>query len=107
MKIQILYFQGCPNHRPAVDLAGEVVAALEVNATIEEVEVKGPEDAAQLRFLGSPTILVDGVDVEPAARSRTDFGFSCRTYNGGGLPSRDMVVASMEKAGYKGSLTGP
>ncbi len=100
MKIQILYFEGCPNHRPAVDLAGEVVAALDVNATIEEVEIKGPEDAMQLRFLGSPTILVDGVDVEPAARSREDFGFSCRTYNGGGLPSRDMVVAAVKGEDY-------
>jgi hypothetical protein len=33
-----------------------------------------------LRFLGSPTVRVDGVDVEPGAEKRRDFAFSCRIY---------------------------
>lgn len=94
-KIEILYFEGCPNHKPAVDLAREVVRNLGLDAEIREVEVMGPEDAAKLRFLGSPSIRIDGVDVEPSARSRTDFGFACRTYDGEGLPRREMLVAAL------------
>ena len=86
--------------RPAVDLVRGVLRALNVDATIEEVEVTGPEDAQELHFQGSPTILVDGVDVEPDARGRTDFGFACRTYDGEGLPSRDMVVAAVTRQSY-------
>ena len=95
MKIQILFFEGCPNHHPATELVREVTTALNIDVTIEEVEIQGPEDSVRRRFLGSPSILVDGVDVEPASRSRTDFGYSCRTYNGRGLPPRDMVAAAI------------
>ena len=100
MKIQILYFEGCPNHPPAVELVREVVAALNVDAMIEEVEVKGPEDCEALRFLGSPSILVDGIDVEPASRSLTTFGFCCRTYAGAGLPPRGMVLSAVKGEDY-------
>ena len=91
MKIDVLYFDGCPNHKPAVALAEQVVAELGLDASIEEIEVKGPEDAEQVRFLGSPTVQVNGRDVEPAARSRSDFGFSCRPYNGKGMPDRELI----------------
>ncbi len=81
MRIQVLYFEGCPNHLPTVDLARHVVAELGLDAEVEEVEVTSGDDAVGLRFLGSPTVLVDGADIEPAARDRSDFGFSCRTYD--------------------------
>lgn len=100
MKIQILYFEGCPNHPPAVELVREVVSTLHVEATIEEVEVKSPEDSERLHFLGSPSILVDGLDIEPNARIRKDFGDSCRTYNGEGLPPRDMLISALKGDGY-------
>ena len=91
MKVQVLYFDGCPNHQKTVELAEDVVRELGVDANVEEVEVKGPEDAKQVRFLGSPTVQVNGEDVEPAARSRSDFGFSCRPYNGKGMPERELI----------------
>lgn len=98
-KIEILYFEGCPNHKPAVELAREVVNELGIDAAILEVEIRGPEDALRLRFLGSPSILVNGVDVEPAARARSDFGYSCRTYDGEGLPARDFVRDALDDEG--------
>ena len=94
-KIDILYFAGCPNHLPAVELARSVVTELSLSAEINEVEVHDAEDAVSRGFLGSPSIQVDGVDVEPAARSRRDYGFSCRTYSGHGLPSRSMLVSAL------------
>jgi hypothetical protein len=42
--------------------------------------VESPEDAERERFLGSPTVRVDGVDVDPGASEREDFGFECRLY---------------------------
>ncbi|MEO2016246.1 MAG: hypothetical protein ABGZ53_17950 [Fuerstiella sp.] len=91
MKIDILYLDGCPNHQPVVALAEQVVAELRLDADIEEVEV-GPDDAERLRFLGSPTVHVNGVDVEPTARGRNDVGFACRTYNGQGMPDREIIM---------------
>ena len=91
MKIQVLYFAGCPNYQAAIDRVSEVAP----QAVVEAVEVTSQEEAVRMRFLGSPTILVDGVDVEPDARERRDFGFTCRTYSGGGVPSRELLAAAI------------
>ena len=97
MKIEVLYFEGCPNHPPVVELVRQVVADLGADATIEEVEVHGPDDVTQLRFLGSPSVHVDGIDVDPAARERNDYAFGCRTYDGAGMPSRDMIESAIRE----------
>ena len=97
MQIDILYFNGCPNHLPAVEVVRDVVQSLGIDATIREVEVRDAEEAARLRFLGSPTVQADGVDVEPAARSRVDYSFSCRIYGHSGEPLRALVEAALRK----------
>ena len=99
MKVQVLYFEGCPNDEPAVALARQVIADLGVGASVGEVEVKGADDAERMRFLGSPTVIVDGVDIEPCARNRTDFGFCCRTYNGKGIPPRKLLENALRDSG--------
>ncbi len=91
MRIDILFFEGCPNHVTAVRQAREVVRALGVDAEIRELEVKDPDDAARLHFLGSPTIQVDGRDIDPAAQGRSDYSFSCRLYGRSGMPPREML----------------
>lgn len=97
VRIQVLYFEGCPNHRPTVELARQVVANLGVDAEIKEIEVKDVEQAERLRFLGSPSVQIDGVDVEPEARSRTDYAFSCRIYGAEGIPQRALLEAALSQ----------
>lgn len=98
MKIEVLFFEGCPNHRRAVELAKSVAADLVADARLEEVEVRDPDDAERRRFLGSPTIRVDGEDIEPDARSRTDYAMSCRLYRGSGVPPRELIEAAVRRA---------
>jgi copper chaperone CopZ len=99
MKVDVLYLEGCPNHGPTVELAKRVIADLGIDALVEEVEVKGMEDAERFRFLGSPTVVVNGMDIEPGARSRTDFGFCCRTYDGRGVPPRELLEDALHDRG--------
>ena len=96
--IEILFFEGCPNHAPTVALAREVVGALGLDTAIQEVRVETQADATQRRFIGSPSVRVDGKDIEPAARARTDYTLSCRIYPGGGMPPRELLVAALEEA---------
>ena len=97
MDIKILYFEGCPNHEPAVTLVKQVVTQLGVGADITEVEITGSEEVATQRFFGSPTIQVNGVDIEPGARERTDHSYSCRMYSGvSGLPPEEMIAAALQ-----------
>jgi hypothetical protein len=95
IEVQILFFQGCPNHEPAVRLAREVLAELDLEAKLEEILVESPADAERLRFLGSPSIRVNGRDIEPDEDHRTDFALSCRMYESDGLPRRKWMVAAL------------
>ena len=58
--------------------------------------------AESFRFLGSPTVLVDGVDVEPSARNSDQIGFGCRIYTCGdkrvGVPGEDLIRAALIEA---------
>lgn len=95
-RITVLYFTGCPNHPPVVEMAHRLIAAHNLDAVVEEVELTDPADAESLRFLGSPTVQVDGVDIEPAARVRTDYAMSCRIYQTqSGAPTRAMLLDAL------------
>lgn len=102
MKIEILYFDGCPNHKPAIELVHHVLREVGVSAKVLEVNVPDAATAEAARFLGSPTIRVDGLDVEPGARTAREYALSCRTYftNGRieGLPSRELVLQAVKLA---------
>jgi hypothetical protein len=99
MKIEVLYFDGCPNHKPAVERVRQVLAEEGLSAEVLEVNVNESSIAQKVGFLGSPSIRVNGLDVEPAARSERACGMRCRTYsvNGRieGLPSREMLRHAM------------
>ena len=64
MKIEILIFNGCPNSEPAEKLVRETVDELGVDANIEIVNVVDNDDAVAKRFLGSPSIRINGNDIE-------------------------------------------
>ena len=84
MTIEVFYFSGCPNHVPAVDRVREVLAQEGTPAEMIEIEVNDADRAQEIGFLGSPSIRVNGQDVEPAARVVHTFGIVCRTYVDGG-----------------------
>jgi hypothetical protein len=85
MKIEVLYFDGCPHHRPTVDRVRAVLREEGVQQEVAEVAVADQNAAITLAFLGSPSVRVNGVDIEPEARSSQNFGIMCRTYLGAGL----------------------
>ena len=80
MTVEILYFDGCPNYQATRTLVERVAAEMGVQPEIRMVEVTDFEAAERLRFLGSPTVRVDGRDVEPGADQRDQFMLACRVY---------------------------
>lgn len=79
-RVEILYFEGCPNHAGTRALVARVARELGTKPRIELVEVPDAAAATRLRFLGSPTVRIDGQDVEPGADKRHDFVVACRVY---------------------------
>ena len=102
MKVEVLYFSGCPNHVPAVDRVREVLAQEGTPAEMFEIEVKDAATAQQVGFLGSPSIRVDGQDVELAVRGARSCGMMCRTYDDcgrrAGVPPPDWIRAAVREA---------
>src|SRR5262245_32792084 len=101
IKIEVLYFNGCPNHSAAVERLREVLAEENVSAEIFEINVADDAQAQAIGFLGSPTIRINGVDIEPAAWAGCHPGMSCRIYLEGGkqegVPSRNLIQAAVRR----------
>lgn len=90
MKIEILYVPGCPNHHAASAAVTRLLAAESWQAEIREIAVHSDLEAASLRFPGSPTIRVNGEDVEP--ESASSIGLACRLYvNRRGVPDSEAI----------------
>ncbi len=96
--IEILYFPGCPNHEPTVNLAREVLGDLGLEAEIREVAVETSEDAEAQRFVGSPTVRVNGKDIQLEAENRTEFALSCRIYATSGVPAKELLMEALREA---------
>jgi hypothetical protein len=99
MKVELLYFDGCPGYARFLPRLQALMARAGVEAHVDLRRVESPEAAATERFLGSPTVRVDGRDVEPGAGQRTDFGMKCRLYRTPtglqGTPPEDDVLAAL------------
>jgi len=101
-RVEILYFEGCPNHEAARTLLAQVATELRLEPEVDVVEVPDADAAVERRFPGSPTVRVDGRDVEPGADDRSDFAFSCRVYRTGhgfsGVPDPDWVREALRSS---------
>jgi hypothetical protein len=80
VKVELLYFRGCPSHEALLLRLRELLAEARLSGEIELRRVESPEAAESERFLGSPTVRIDGRDVEPGAEERSDFGLKCRLF---------------------------
>jgi hypothetical protein len=100
VRLEILYFDGCPSHERLLPLLHELATSHGVE--LQERRVESVEDAKAMRFLGSPTVRVDGKDVEPDAQDRTDFGLKCRLYRSAdgqsGVPPREWIALALDQA---------
>jgi hypothetical protein len=76
--LRYLYSPDCPSHDEALRRLRKVLDDEAVSTEIEVRDVKTQEEAVSLRFRGSPTILVNGQDIDPSATEQ--FGLACRAY---------------------------
>lgn len=79
MRIEVLHWDGCPSTPEALELLEDVLREHGQAERIELLEVKTQEEAEELGFPGSPTIRIDGRDVDPrGAEARP--ALTCRIY---------------------------
>lgn len=100
--IEILYFDGCPNHHPALALVERICHELGIEPDLRLVNVPDQEAAQRMRFRGSPTVCVNGRDVDPSTENRNDYALACRVFrtNAGmvGQPDERWIRAALLEA---------
>ena len=102
-QIEVLSFAGCPNAEPAADLVARVISELGIDANVERIDVESDDQVKELRFLGSPSIRVNGHDIEPGADERGEYVYSCRVYPSEsgltGQPNEHWLRAALQHRG--------
>jgi hypothetical protein len=78
-RIRFLYWEECQSHNDALTRLKKVLSEVRIEAEIEMIRVESDEEAKRLGFTGSPTILVDGKDIQPP--TTTHYAMACRAYH--------------------------
>ena len=93
--VELLHIEDCPHTAAAADRIRAVASRLGVEIELRLILVASVEDALRHRFLGSPTVRVNSVDIDPAASGQNDFALCCRVYGRAGHPPESMMAAAL------------
>jgi hypothetical protein len=100
--VELLYFDGCPHHEALLLHLAQLIDAAEIRVEIALRNVPDDTAAQRERFLGSPTVRIDGRDVEPGAEARDDYGLKCRLYRTDaglrGAPLDQWIIDALTRA---------
>jgi hypothetical protein len=90
--VEILYCEACPGLRPALERVMRVVAeeGMETRVEVRTIEIRDEGEAERARFRASPTVRVDGRDVDPSGGE----GLQCRLHP----PSEEQIRAALQEA---------
>lgn len=98
--VEVLVVSGCPGTELAIARIREATEALGIATNLRFVIIDGEEQARAFGFVGSPTVRVDGADVEEGAASRP-IGVTCRLYERDGIveraPALSLIKAALAK----------
>lgn len=99
MKIEFLYFEGCPNHEIALTNLKNALSEAGIEDEIMVIKIENPEEVTIRRFLGSPSIRINDQDLEITEDELTVYSLRCRLYKKGdameGFPSKELIKANL------------
>ena len=102
MRIELLYFHGCPSQQRLQPRLERLLREAGLEPAVKLRRIESPESAEAERFLGSPSVRVNDEDVEPGADERDDYALKCRLYRSdaaaSGLPPDGWINAALERA---------
>jgi hypothetical protein len=78
--VEVLHVPDCPHYRGALALVEQVLAELGIDAELRTNLIGDQAAAERTGFPGSPTIRVDGCDVEPGTEPPASYALACRLY---------------------------
>lgn len=100
--IELLYFDGCPTHEPFLSHLLQLLHDQGFAPDVHLVNVNTEVEAAHHHFLGSPSLRINGHDVDPNAHRRNLFAVQCRLY-----PTPGGLAKTPPDAWITAALTSP
>jgi hypothetical protein len=102
VRIKFLYYEDCPSHEQALARLQAALAEAGVAATVEIIKIETEAQARQWGFIGSPTILINGRDIDPPQPGAPP-ALTCRAYHLedgriSPLPSATMIGRALRQA---------
>ncbi len=110
VKTELYYYYDSPSYLRALDNLKEAQRLEHFPEQVDMIPVTSETDAQSKRFIGSPTIRIDGVDVEGPEAEKRGYGFGCRVYtaNGSiaGWPSIERIRQALQIARRQQKTSG-
>jgi glutaredoxin len=109
VNVELLWWEGCPSTERALEAVHEALTELGLSdVEVHTREVATEDDARDAGFVGSPTILIDGADLVPAA-DEEQIGLSCRVYRRrdgrvSPIPDPDDLREALERAARRAEV---
>ena len=106
MNVELLWWEGCPSTERALEAVRDALSELGLSGVeVRMREIETDDDAHDAGFVGSPTILIDGADLVPAA-DEEQIGLSCRVYRRGDgrvspIPDPDDLREALARAAQR------
>lgn len=74
VEVEVLHTETCPAWRATAARIRELAGREDITVDLADATIETLDEAAARRFLGSPTVRVDGRDIQPEAELLEDFG---------------------------------
>jgi hypothetical protein len=101
LKIELLYFRGCHVYKTTLENIREVIKEKGLDTEVYLKEIKNDKQALSNKFLGSPTVRINGMDIEPNAQKINKYSMTCRLYLENGAvnerPGKRMIHQAIDK----------
>ena len=96
MTVEVLTVSDCPHTQQVLSLVNAILEEEHLNAQVNHVIVPDEQAAQVLHFPGSPTVRINGFDIQPSGVKA--FGLACRVYHDGdritGVPPAALIRAA-------------
>jgi len=98
--VEILYTDACPFWKETLNTINELTRELNIAITVKKTRIASDEEAKQHRFPGSPTVRINGVDIDPEARETAGY-IGCRIYTYKGktydYPPKQIIKSALQR----------
>jgi hypothetical protein len=76
MQVKVVSLETCSGTPPTIALIKETADEMGIGVNFKHVVIKTPEEAKEYRHIGSPTVQINGLDIDPEARDIEQFGIT-------------------------------